>query len=128
MSVLSDRIKERRAANGLTLLQVADHLGVKEATAQRYESGEIKNVKHEIVTQLADLFHCNPAYLMGWTDSPSIIEDSIPAPLSDPEKFLITVYNSISRDGQQYLIQQATIASEIYKNQDVISALENNAV
>lgn len=68
LSVLNDRIKEQRLKRGLTLLQVADFLGVKEATAQRYESGEIKNIKHETIVQLAELFHTTPAYLMGWED------------------------------------------------------------
>ena len=45
MSIINERIKQRRIENGLTLLQVANALGVKEATAQRYESGEIKNFK-----------------------------------------------------------------------------------
>ena len=39
MGVINDRIKNRRTDLGLTLLEVADALGVKEATAQRYESG-----------------------------------------------------------------------------------------
>lgn len=66
MSVLQERIKERRLALGMTLLEVAARLGVKEATMQRYESGEIKNIKHETIVKLAEIFHCSPAYLMGW--------------------------------------------------------------
>jgi transcriptional regulator with XRE-family HTH domain len=54
----------------MTLLQVADAINVKEATVQRYESGEIKNIKHETVTQLASLFGCSPSYLMGWSNDP----------------------------------------------------------
>lgn len=42
MAEINDRIKERRLAAGKTLLEVAEYLGVKEATAQRYESGEIR--------------------------------------------------------------------------------------
>ena len=68
MSILNERIKERRLALGLTLLQVAEKLNVKEATAQRYESGEIKNIKHETVYLLSQILKCEPAYLMGWTD------------------------------------------------------------
>ena len=63
---LHERIKELRTALGLTLLDVANALGVKEATVQRYESGEIKNPKHETVLEMAKLFHCTPSYLMGW--------------------------------------------------------------
>ncbi len=69
MSNLQERIKERRSSLGLTLLEVADQLGIKEATMQRYESGEIKNIKHETVANLAKIFHCSPSYLMGWEDN-----------------------------------------------------------
>jgi len=72
MSSLNDRIKQRRTDLNLTLLDVANFLGVKEATAQRYESGEIKNIKHETIVNLAELLKCSPAYLMGWTNEISV--------------------------------------------------------
>ncbi|MBH1941682.1 helix-turn-helix domain-containing protein [Mobilitalea sibirica] len=77
MSILNERIKERRLALDMTLLQVAEALGVKEATVQRYESGEIKNIKHETIAQLAEIFHCPPGYLMGWEDIPLIHYDDL---------------------------------------------------
>lgn len=66
MGIINERIKEKRLNSGLTLLQVADKLGIKEATVQRYESGEIKNIKHEVISKLAEIFNCSPSYLMGW--------------------------------------------------------------
>lgn len=68
MAILNDRIKETRKKRGLTLLQLADILGVKEATVQRYESGEIKNIKYDTIISLANALHVHPAYLMGWSD------------------------------------------------------------
>lgn len=68
MGILNERIKEMRTKRGYTLLYVAEQLGIKEATMQRYESGEIKNIKHETITKLAEVFSCSPAYLMGWED------------------------------------------------------------
>ncbi len=68
MSILNQRIKERRLQLGLTLLQIANSLGVKEATVQRYESGEIKNIKHETIYELAKILQCTPSYLMGWEE------------------------------------------------------------
>ena len=65
---LYERIKERRTAMGMTLLDVANALGVKEATVQRYESGEIKNPKHATVLEMAKIFGCSPSYLMGSND------------------------------------------------------------
>jgi transcriptional regulator with XRE-family HTH domain len=68
MAILNERIKERRTSLDLTLVQVAEYLGVKEATVQRYESGDIKNIKHETIAELAKIFNCTPAYLMGWEE------------------------------------------------------------
>ena len=64
---LNERIKEMRTLKNMTLLEVAEILGVKEATMQRYESGEIKNIKHDTVVMMADIFGCTPCYLMGWS-------------------------------------------------------------
>lgn len=79
MKSLSNRIRECRVKNGMTLLQVADKIGVKEATMQRYESGKIKNIKHETIEQLASIFDCTPAYLMGWE------EDETPSPTPEQQ-------------------------------------------
>lgn len=68
---LHERIKKRRQECNLTLLDVANALGVTEATVQRYESGEIKNLKHHSVLELAKIFKCTPAYLMGWDEQES---------------------------------------------------------
>lgn len=66
---LHERIKKCRLECGLTLMEVANALGVREATAQRYESGEIKNLKQSTVLEMARIFNCSPAYLMGWEDT-----------------------------------------------------------
>lgn len=66
---LHERIKKCRLECGMTLLEVANALGVREATAQRYESGEIKNLKQETVLEMSRIFNCSPAYLMGWEES-----------------------------------------------------------
>lgn len=68
MAILQDRIKQRRLECGYTLAELAELLNVKEATVQRYESGEIKNIKHETIFKLSQILKCDPAYLMGWKD------------------------------------------------------------
>ncbi|MCI8628948.1 MAG: helix-turn-helix transcriptional regulator [Firmicutes bacterium] len=70
MSIINERIKQRRIELGLTLLEVATALGVKEPTAQRYESGEIKNIKYETIEALSNILNCHPCYLMGWEEMP----------------------------------------------------------
>ena len=66
---LHERIKKCRLECGMTLLELANALGVREATAQRYESGEIKNLKQTTVLEMARIFNCSPSYLMGWEDN-----------------------------------------------------------
>lgn len=69
---IGERIKLKRLENQMTLLEVADLIGVKEATVQRYESGEIKNLKQRTIARLAEIFHTTPAYLMGWEDEKEV--------------------------------------------------------
>lgn len=76
-NIINKRIKEARLKKDLTLLEVANKLGVSEATVQRYESGEIKNIKHETIQALSNIFGVPPAYLMGWEDNDgSVNEDN----------------------------------------------------
>lgn len=70
MDLLNERIKSRRLELGLTLAELAEKIGVRDATIQRYESGEIKNIKRSTVVKLAEALKTTPAYLMGW-DTPS---------------------------------------------------------
>lgn len=70
------RIKRIRELRNKTLAEVADYLGVTEATVQRYESGNIKNLKLDTITKIAEFLNVNPSYLMGWTD---VAEDIITA-------------------------------------------------
>ena len=65
---LNERIKSRRETLDLTLQEVGEYLGVSKATVQRYESGEIKNLKQETIEKLSEILKCTPSYLMGWSN------------------------------------------------------------
>lgn len=67
---IGDRIKKARLQRGLTLIEVAEKLGKTEATIQRYESGNIKNLKNDTIEELANVLNVSPAHLMGW-DTPT---------------------------------------------------------
>lgn len=100
MSKINERIKERRLQMGLTLAEVADALGVKEATAQRYESGAIKSISHETICKLSETLHCSPSYLMGWED------EAPPSPafeLSQLERQIILRFRALP-DGERNML------------------------
>lgn len=79
MSQLSLILKKRRKELGLTLAQIADRMDVTEATVQRWESGNIKSVRHEKITKLAEVLQVSPAILMGWEET-SLPDNIIPMP------------------------------------------------
>ena len=68
MAIWNERIRKKRLEKAMTLVQVAETLGVTEATAQRYESGKIKNIPYDHLCAYGQLFLVNPAYFMGWNE------------------------------------------------------------
>lgn len=67
---LSTILKAKRKELGLTLNDIAMQMGVSEATVQRWESGNIKSLRQERVSKLADILRVSPAMLMGWEEVP----------------------------------------------------------
>lgn len=125
MAILQERIKERRTALGFTLLEIADLLGVKEATVQRYESGEIKNIKHDTIVELSKIFKCTPQYLMGWSDminEPTSIEDlnifqqrfqQRTLFKGDNDLLIVHYYHKLNNEGKKKLIEYAQDLTKI---------------
>lgn len=71
---LGERIKKTRLSRGLTLNELAERIGKTEATIQRYESGNIKNLKNDTIEELANALNVSPAHLMGWDVRTEVIE------------------------------------------------------
>ena len=63
---LSSVLKTRRKELGLTLAQIAEKMGVSEATVQRWESGNIKTLRYDKIAPLADILKVHPSDIMGW--------------------------------------------------------------
>lgn len=68
MGSLSETLTRRRKEMGMTLFQIAEAMGVTEATVQRWESGNIKSLRYAKISRLADILQVTPAALMGWED------------------------------------------------------------
>lgn len=68
MSKLSTILSKRRQELGLTLAQIGDKMNVSEATVQRWESGNIKTVRHDKIVRLAEILGVTPSQLMGWEE------------------------------------------------------------
>ena len=66
MANIHEKLRRLRLEKGMTLADVGKKIGVNEATVQRYESGQIRNIKQKTIVKLAELFGVAPLDLMGW--------------------------------------------------------------
>lgn len=61
-----DLVRIQRAKVGKTLEEIAQIVGVSRATVQRWESGEIKDIRRDKIVKLAQALETTPDYLMNW--------------------------------------------------------------
>ncbi len=73
---MKDIIKPRREELNLTQKEVADFVGVSEATISRWESGEIKNLRRDRISALAKILNLSPSTIVGELEEEVLPEDS----------------------------------------------------
>ena len=97
-----DLLKTKRKELGLTMEEVAHSVGVSKATVQRWESGEIANVRRDKIASLAKALKTTPAYLMGW-------EEEVTKPTDDElDNQIIKVFNRLSEEKQKQALDYLT--------------------
>lgn len=97
-----DLVKSRRKALGLTMEDVAKGVGVSKATVQRWESGEIANVRRDKIAALANTLNTTPSYLMGWDDEIEKYSDE------ELDNAIIQVFNRLSEEKQKQALDYLT--------------------
>ena len=80
---MKDIIKSRRIELNLTQKEVADYVGVSEATLSRWESGEIKNLRRNRIAALAKILQLPPSTIVGDLDEET--PSSSKRPVSDAD-------------------------------------------
>lgn len=80
---MSNYLSQRRRELGLTQKEVADAVGVSEATVSRWESGEIANMRRDRIVSLARILNCSADFIMNGNDG----ESENNSPLSVPPGF-----------------------------------------
>ena len=61
-------IRDRRLALGLTMKELADRVGVAEATVSRWEAGDIANMRRDRIYKLAKALDVSPLLLLGYDE------------------------------------------------------------
>ena len=68
---MGERIKELRISKGYTQEDLGKILGLKKAAIQKYENGDVENIKRSKIKLLADALGVTPSYIMGWENRTS---------------------------------------------------------
>jgi len=106
-------IHDRRVEMSLTMKELADKVGVSEATISRWESGEIKNMRRDAVANLAKALQIDPKVLMNWGDDEPYYTNPETARkaqevLNDPDmKLLLDAKRDLSPEDMQIIIDLA---------------------
>lgn len=58
------KIKQLRKERRLTQSELGDLLGVKKAAVQKYESGQVQNLKQAVIKKLCEVFDKTPSYFL----------------------------------------------------------------
>lgn len=77
-------LKQRRCQLGLTMAQVAAHVGVSEATVSRWESGNIEHMRRSRIAGLSEILQLDPWTIMGTEPPHSMVS---PTPTEDVAVF-----------------------------------------
>lgn len=62
----NELIRLRRLEKGMNMKELADRVGVSEATVSRWESGDIKSMKRGNIEKLARALDIPPTVLLDW--------------------------------------------------------------
>ena len=101
-------LKDRRLELGLSLRDVAQIVGVNASTVNRWESGEIDDMKRKRVFAYAKALQISPSIIMGWQDVP----EGIVVELTKYEEQLLDKFRALDSE-QQHVIE--TMINALYK-------------
>ncbi len=77
---IGERIKYRREELGIAQTRLAELIGTSKQNLYKYENGIIANIPADKIEAVAKALHTTPAYLMGWSDDPSLAAASASLP------------------------------------------------
>lgn len=98
---VGNRIKKYRKERALTLKELADKVGLTEATIQKYEAGNIKKLDIQTMETMANALSVKCGVLIGWESE--IEEANRHTSNGGGEARLVSKYNQLS-DGHKMAV------------------------
>ncbi|MBC6133891.1 helix-turn-helix transcriptional regulator [Listeria booriae] len=68
METMGSRIKRLRLAKGMTQEELGEKVGLKRAAINKYEKGNVENMKRSIISKMSEVLDVSPNYLMALED------------------------------------------------------------
>ncbi len=66
--IMAKRLKELRLSRGMTQEAVGKIIGVQKAAIQKYEKGDVENIKTSSIKKLSEFYGVSPAYILGFAE------------------------------------------------------------
>ena len=107
-------IYDRRTELGITQKEVADFVGVSEATVSRWESGHIDNMRRDRIAALSKILRLSPLAIMGIddTDLSTRLPDMVPI---DARTFRVPIVGRVAA-GRPIVADEEIIGYEYIDN------------
>lgn len=107
MKTMGMRIRQKRTELGLTMEELGDRLGVQRQAINKWEKGEVQNIKRSYITKMSELFDVNPAWLMGLESAPEVTL-TYEAPGREPVKAAVDAHPILG-------LEASTKRAELYQ-------------
>ena len=120
MVQMGRRIHDMRKKWGYTLDEVVERVDIPKSTFSRLENGKLKTINRSYINRLANLFDCDPAYLLGYEDSP-VVDLTYSAPGKESVKMTVDAKPIIGESSlRAKLLQEATKV----KPENILAAID----
>lgn len=123
--LVAERIKQLRKEANLTQEELANQLGLKKVSIQKYENGGVTNIKSQTLEKLGEIFNVSPAYIMGWDRFDNIDTASIKEDLQILDLIrihcgyvgieLFQIFNELNEEGKRKILYYAEDIVQISK-------------
>ena len=97
------KIRELREKRGLTQREVANAVGVTEATVSRWESGHINNMRRDKIQSLAKILQVSPLVIMGMKEQDPPAAPPSAQEAAEPYKAPLTKRDELTEHEREHI-------------------------
>lgn len=114
------KLRELRENRQLSMLQLAQFIGVSDAAISNWENG-VNEPKASYVIKLADYFQISTDELLGRENYATGSIEIVGEKLTEDEEQLLKCYRSLDKDGQRAFLDIAGNLSKVYRKNITVS-------